>query len=118
MLFTKRRSRFSPDAIYLVVIQKRDEYLTSLGFFHHKGREIGFLAYADHISEIRTIKVKRSEAFFVPRMSHVVQWYIRRAYKKLRCHECRKTRRFSLLRGIRWFLLCHIHGYWMGPLGL
>lgn len=65
MLFTKRRSQFTPDAVYILVIKKRDGYNPSIGFFHHRKYETGFLAYAESASEIRTVKVGRSTPSFV-----------------------------------------------------
>jgi len=73
MLFARRRSQFSPDAVYIVVIKKHDEYNPSVGFFHHRKHETGFLAYAKFTSEICTIKLERSKPWFVPCMPHVTQ---------------------------------------------
>jgi len=49
----------SEDTIYIVVIKKHDEYNPSIGFFHHRKRETGFLAYAKFTSEIRTMRLER-----------------------------------------------------------
>lgn len=64
MPFTKRQSKFSQDSVYIVVIKKHDEYNPSIGFFHHRKHERGFLAYAEFTSEIRTVKVERSKPLF------------------------------------------------------
>lgn len=65
MFFTKHRSQFTPDAVYIVVVKKHGEYNPSIGFFHHRKRETGFLAYAESPSEIRTLELERSEFPFV-----------------------------------------------------
>jgi len=65
MLFARRQSRFSPDAVYIVAVKKHDEYNPSIGFFHHRKHETGFLAYAEFASEIRTVKLERSKPLLV-----------------------------------------------------
>ena len=64
MLLTKRQSQFTPDTVYIVVIKKHDGYNPSIGFFHHRKYETGFLAYAEFTSEIRTVKLERSKPSF------------------------------------------------------
>jgi len=64
MLFTRRQSQFAPDAVYIVIIKRHDEYTPSIGFFHHRKHETGFLAYAEFASEIRTVKLERSASPF------------------------------------------------------
>ena len=73
MFLTKRQSKFSPDAVYLVIIKKHDGYSPFIGFFHHRRRERGFLAYAEFTSEIRTVKLERSEPPFVSGIPYVTQ---------------------------------------------
>lgn len=85
MHFT-RQSQFSPGAVYMVIIMKDGDHNRSIGFFHHKKRETGFLTYAGFLSEVRTVEVKRSDPSFVPHTPHVAQFYLRRTYERLRCH--------------------------------
>lgn len=66
MFFTKPQSKFSPNAVYIVVIKRHNGYNASIGFFHHKKHETGYLAYAEFASEIRTVKVERSGSSFAP----------------------------------------------------
>lgn len=99
MLLTKRKYLFeSPGAIYLVHLEKHDEpHVNSIGLFHHKQCETGFLAFAWSTSEIRTVEVKQSEIFSFP-ISDIARRYVCRAYGKLQSHRLRETRRFYLFR--------------------
>jgi len=65
MLFTKHQSQFSQDAVYIVILKRHNEHNPSIGFFHHRKHETGFLAWAVFSSEIRTVKVERSKPRFV-----------------------------------------------------
>ena len=50
MLFTKRQSQFTPDVVYIAVMKKHDGHDPSIGFFHHRKYETGFLAYTEFTS--------------------------------------------------------------------
>lgn len=107
MFFAKRQSQFSPDSVYIVVVKKHDEYNPSIGFFHHKKRETGFLAYAQSASDIRTVKVQQSETFFFSARFTPFDASFHRTYRGLRDLRLRKTRGFFLLPEIQQCLLSY-----------
>ena len=73
MLFAKRRFKFSPDAVYIIVIKKHDGYSPSIGFSHHGKHETGFPAYVKYTLEICMVKLEQSKPSFVPYTLYITQ---------------------------------------------
>jgi len=105
MLFPKHQSQFSRDAVYFVVIEKHNEHSPSIGFFHHRKHETGFLAYAVFSTEIQTVKLERSKPSFVSDRPASLDASIHRIDKGFRCLPLRETRRLPLFCGIPRYLL-------------
>lgn len=85
MLLTSCEHWFSPNAVYIVSIKKDDEHIPSVGFFHHRKHATGFLTYAKFSSEIRTVKVGRSEPSLGSYISHTSQCYFNRDEEAFLC---------------------------------